>query len=229
MRQIRHIEGRKMKLLLVDDHPLFCDAMAMTVEEIFENPTVLTASNLIEALEIVSDHEHFDFIVLDLNLPDVDGLDGLIRLKLQSPHSKIVVVSSLSDNRITASVLEAGAIGFVPKDSSRALLITAFQNMVEGQIYTPDDFHKPSKRAMDEEHHQILKRIESLTPQQANILALICQGKLNKQIAFELSIVETTVKAHLTAILRKLGVQNRTQAVLLAKKVSYAAITQSTE
>lgn len=228
MGQEKRIEVANMRILLVDDHPLFCDAMAMTVSEIFCDPEITTATTLLEALEALTSHNKFELIVLDLNLPDVDGIDGLIRLRTVSPQSKIVVVSSLSENRITASVLEAGAMGFVAKNSSRNVLLGAFRKVTDGEIYTPSDFHKPVKTAMDEEYHQIMRRLKSLTPQQANILALICEGKLNKQIAYELSIVETTVKAHLTAILRKLGVQNRTQAVLFAKKVSYASISEKT-
>lgn len=212
------------RLLLIDDHPLFCDAMAMTVGEIFPDPDIQTASTLGEALDKLSGSQP-DLIVLDLNLPDVEGLDGLVRLRNLVPDIKIVVVSSLSDNRVTSAVVEAGASGFVPKNSPRAELIDAFQKIVDGEIYTPDEFVAPNNNSLDQEQSSVLKRLESLTPQQSRILALIGEGKLNKQIAFELSIAETTVKAHLTAILRKLGVQNRTQAVLLANKVSYFALS----
>jgi len=217
-------KGPGTRLLLIDDHPLFCDAMAMTVGEIFPDPDIQTASTLTEALEKLS-HTLPDLIVLDLNLPDVEGVDGLVRLRSVVPDIKIVVVSSLSDNRVTSAVIEAGASGFVPKNSPRAELIAAFQKIVDGEIYTPDEFVAPNSGTLGQEQRSVLKRLESLTPQQSRILSLIGEGKLNKQIAFELAIAETTVKAHLTAILRKLGVQNRTQAVLLANKVSYFALS----
>lgn len=212
------------RLLLVDDHPLFCDAMAMTVGEIFPDPEIHTASTLTEALDTLA-FSLPDVVVLDLNLPDVEGIDGLLRVRNLAPDSKIVVVSSLSDNRVIAAVLEAGAAGFVPKNSPRAELIEAFQQIVDGETYTPADFVAPQNGSLDSQQQSALERLESLTPQQSRILALISEGKLNKQIAFELAIAETTVKAHLTAILRKLGVQNRTQAVLLANKVSYFALS----
>lgn len=212
------------RLLLVDDHPLFCDAMAMTMGEIFPDPEIYTASTLGEALAGLQ-YSKPDLIVLDLNLPDVEGVDGLVRLRNEVPDTKIVVVSSLSENRVIAAVIDAHASGFVPKNSSRAELVQAFQHICDGETYTPPEFVAPSGGALEHEQQSVLRRLESLTPQQSRILVLLGEGKLNKQIAFELTIAETTVKAHLTAILRKLGVQNRTQAVLLANKVSYFALS----
>lgn len=217
------------RLLLIDDHPLFCDAMVMTVSEIFANPEIKTASCLNDALKELSHFAVPDIIVLDLNLPDVDGLEGLVRLKTVTPKSKVVVVSSLSDNRIIASVMAAGSTGFVPKESPREELIRAFSMISDGGIYTPPDFVAPEKQLNAQDHASIMSRLETLTPQQARILELICEGKLNKQIGYDLSIGEATVKAHLTAILRKLNVQNRTQAVLLAKKVSFTALTNDAD
>ena len=221
----QHSGAAELRILLIDDHPLFCDAMAMTVGEIFDNPPIQTAATLKESLELIG-HVPPQFIVLDLNLPDVDGIDGLIRLRAVAPDAKIVVVSSISDNRVTTSVLDAGAVGFVPKGSPREELVRAFQAIADGEIYTPEDFVVPTDDRLNQESQQIVDKLKSLTPQQATILNLICEGKLNKQIAYDLSIAETTVKAHLTAIMRKLGVQNRTQAVLLAKKVSYASLSE---
>ena len=220
-------ETSELRLLLIDDHPLFCDAMAMTVGEIFDAPLIQTAATRKEALRRVSDTPP-DLIVLDLNLPDVDGVDGLIRLRSAVPDAKIVVVSSISDNRVTSSVLDSGAVGFVPKGSPREELVRAFQIVADGEIYTPEDFVAPQGDFLSQENQEVVEKLSSLTPQQSVILNLICEGKLNKQIAYDLSIAETTVKAHLTAIMRKLGVQNRTQAVLLAKKVSYVSLTGET-
>jgi DNA-binding NarL/FixJ family response regulator len=216
-----------LRILLVEDHPLFSDALAMTMSEIFDNPHIQTAANLSQSLCYL-DNGPPDFVVLDLNLPDVDGIEGLVRIKKIAPDSKIVVVSSISDNRVTHHVIRAGANGFVPKDSSREELIRAFQSVADGETYTPEDYVTPQDDETELADQEILKKLKSLTPQQTTILALICRGKLNKQIAFDLSIAETTVKAHLTAIMRKLGVRNRIQAALLANRVNFATLTEIT-
>ena len=219
-----NVSFENLRILLVEDHPLFSDALAMTMSEIFDNPQIHTASNLSRSLQYLNP-EPPDFVVLDLNLPDVDGIEGLVRIKKIAPASKVVVVSSTSDNRVTNHVIRAGAAGFVPKDSPREELIRAFQLVADGNIYTPADYVTPQDDASDHEDQEILRKLKSLTPQQATILTLICRGKLNKQIAFDLSIAETTVKAHLTAIMRKLSVRNRIQAALLANQVNFATLT----
>jgi len=220
-----NVSFENLRILLVEDHPLFSDALALTMSEIFDSPQIQTASNLARSLPYLSP-EPPDFVVLDLNLPDVDGIEGLVRIKKIAPDSKVVVVSSISDNRVTSHVIRAGACGFVPKDSPRQELIRAFQSIAEGNIYTPEDYVAPQDDSVDHEDQAILEKLKSLTPQQATILTLICRGKLNKQIAFDLSIAETTVKAHLTAIMRKLGVRNRIQAALLANQVNFSTLIE---
>lgn len=216
-----NVSLENLRILLVEDHPLFSDALAMTMSEIFDKPEIQTASNLSRSLPYLNPNPP-DFVVLDLNLPDVDGIEGLVRIRKIAPTAKVVVVSSTSDNRVTNHVIRAGACGFVPKDSPRTELIRAFQLVADGNIYTPADYVTPQDDGLNHQDQAILQKINSLTPQQANILTLICRGKLNKQIAFDLSIAETTVKAHLTAIMRKLGVRNRIQAALLANQVNFA-------
>jgi DNA-binding NarL/FixJ family response regulator len=207
--------------MIIDDHPLFCDALSIVLKMVAGIGTVDTAETLGTALEHLSDGRAPDIILLDLNLPDVNGLDGLMRLRARAPHLPIVVVSSMSDNRMIAATLQAGASGFVPKHSQRDVFQQAFSTIEAGDVYTPDSYIDPGTRSRGHDDDAVL-RLSSLTPQQARILRLICDGKLNKQIAFDLSIAETTVKAHVTAIMRKLGVQSRTQAVLIAQQAKYA-------
>lgn len=213
--------------LIVDDHPLFCDALSMTLRTVTGIREVLTAENLESGLGLITGGTVPDVIVLDLNLPDVSGLDGLIRLRTAVPLTPIVVVSSMADHRMIGSAIRAGATGFVPKHSQRDVFRTAFDKIARGERYVPEGVPldtDPNKPLTDQE--EAISRLSRLTRQQAKILQLICEGKLNKQIAYDLSIAETTVKAHVTAIMRKLGVQSRTQAVLMAQEASFASVLQ---
>jgi DNA-binding NarL/FixJ family response regulator len=219
---MRNIHPAALTALVVDDHPLFCDALSLTLKSIAEFSDIQTAGTLDMALEKVADEDPFDLILLDLNLPDVNGLDGLVRLRTASPKSTILIVSSMADNRMISHALKAGANGFVPKHSQRAVFRKAIETVRSGQTFVPDGYIDPQGGDMSRDApDEALSRMASLTNQQARILHLICEGKLNKQIAYDLSIAETTVKAHVTAIMRKLGVHSRTQAVLIAQEARF--------
>lgn len=212
--------------LIVDDHPLFCDALSMTLKMISQIEDLFTAANLSEALESLRTINKVDLVVLDLNLPDVDGLEGLIRIRKKS-RVPVMVVSSMADNRMVSSAIQAGAMGFVPKHSPREVFATAIETLRNGEIYLPEGcVLLQDDPSLGPSPNDILVRLETLTNQQARILHLICEGKLNKQIAHDLSIAETTVKAHVTAIMRKLGVQSRTQAVVMANEASFSSVMQ---
>lgn len=214
-------------VLVIDDHPLFCEALSLTLREAVGVMRVDMAGSLGDAIGRLESQPRPDAILLDLNLPDVAGLDGLARLRRLVPGTPVVVVSSLSDNRVVASVLQAGASGFVPKDSPREVFIAAFLVIWDGGIYAPPSYTAPQGARGARSPDDVIALLAALTPQQSRILDLVCQGKLNKQIAHELSIAETTVKAHITAILRKLGAHSRTQAVLIASGASFSSILQS--
>lgn len=204
--------------LVIDDHPLFCDALELTLKSVADFDAVKTADCLESALAILDEATPPALIILDLNLPDVNGLDGLIRIKRAADKTAIVIVSSMTDNAIISGAIVAGAAGFVPKHSPRAVFKDAIDRIERGEIYKPAGYVEGSGASARDE---TISRLSSLTNQQARILELICEGKLNKQIAFDLSIAETTVKAHVTAIMRKLGVQSRTQAVLVAQDARF--------
>jgi DNA-binding NarL/FixJ family response regulator len=211
--------------LIIDDHPLFCDALSMTLKSVAGIDRIETADRLETAIDRVDVTPAPDAIVLDLNLPDVNGVDGLIRLRQAAQDVPVLVVSSLADNRVIGACLAAGASGFVPKHSHREVFRAAFDALRAGRRYLPDGYEPvPEGKARGTAREEAIGRLALLTRQQARILQLICEGLLNKQIAYELSIAETTVKAHVTAIMRKLGVQSRTQAVLIARETSFASL-----
>lgn len=210
--------------LIVDDHPLFCDALSMTLKSIAEIEDIHAAATLAEAMQVVRKVGEVDIVFLDLNLPDVEGMDGLVRLK-NAAKVPVVVVSSMVDDRLISLALRSGASGFVPKHSQREVFRSALDTIERGETFVPNGYVVTEEEEDDGlAPEDVAARLASLTNQQARILQLICQGKLNKQIAYDLSIAETTVKAHITAILRKLGVQSRTQAVLLVKVTSFANV-----
>lgn len=208
------------RALVVDDHPLFCDALALTLRALAGVGEVETAHTLAAALTRIEGNTRPDLVLLDLDLPDVDGLDGLLRVRAAAPGLPVMVVSSMAEAAMIDAALAAGASGFVPKHSGREAFRAALQALAEGRRFLPDGF-TPSTDTSDAQ--DAVARLARLTRQQARILELLCQGRLNKQIAWELSIAETTVKAHVTAIMRKLGVQSRTQAVLMAQQARFEA------
>jgi DNA-binding NarL/FixJ family response regulator len=207
--------------LIVDDHPLFCDALELTLKAVSNVQNISAVGSMEAAIDALQMRSPPALIVLDLNLPDVDGLDGLIKLRSTARMCPIIVVSSMCDNSIVSGSLKAGANGFVPKHSRRAVFKEAIQAIAANEVYRPPGYVETSPRG---DGQDVVERLASLTRQQSCILELICDGKLNKQIAYELSIAETTVKAHVTAIMRKLNVQSRTQAVLVAQKAKFSNV-----
>ena len=209
---------RLTRALIIDDHPLFCDALALTLRGTSTVAEVESVHTLAHALTRLERAPLIDLVLLDLDLPDVDGLDGMLRLRAQMPDLPVVIVSSMADPRLIRSAVAGGARAFVPKHAGRDVFRTALGAVSNGQTWMPDEV-APASDADSE----AVARLSDLTRQQAKILDLLCQGRLNKQIAWELSIAETTVKAHVTAIMRKLGVQSRTQAVLMAQQAKFTA------
>ncbi|MEM7524100.1 MAG: response regulator transcription factor [Pseudomonadota bacterium] len=210
--------------LIIDDHPLFCDALSMTLKTVIGVTTIRIVGKLEDALTALRDGAAPDIVLLDLNLPDVTGLDGLVRLKNAVGATPVIVVSSMADERIVSLAFSAGAAGFVPKHSQADVFRAAFDAVANGEVYNPHASAATNPPEQTEE--DAVRRLSSLTLQQARILNLVCEGRLNKQIAHDLSIAETTVKAHMTAILRKLGVHSRTQAVLIAQEANFAKLLQ---
>ncbi len=219
-------DGPSEWALIVDDHPLYCDALELTLSSVSQFARILTVSRLETAFKLIAQNPPPSLIMLDLNLPDVSGLDGLVRLKSAVRDCPVIVVSSMDENAIIGAALAAGAVGFVPKHSSRSVFRDAMAVIARGDVFKPPGYVEVQGAA---NAICVLDQLASLTKQQIRILEFICDGKLNKQIAYDLSITEATVKAHVTAIMRKLGVQNRTQAVLVAQEAKFSNLLQGQE
>ncbi|KJZ18208.1 response regulator [Loktanella sp. S4079] len=204
-------------ILVVDDHPLYCDAMVASLSSAFKIQKVDSVNSLEAAMKALAVGPLPDLVLLDLGLPDATGLSGFFQIKEHSQEMPIVVISADSSDETIHAAMEAGAMGFVPKDAPRNVIADALAQVQEGTRYLPPCYTpKPREAAQDPVSVQeASKRIARLTPQQRRIMELISAGKPNKLIAYELSVAEGTVKAHITALLRRLGVSNRTQAAVL--------------
>lgn len=208
-------------ILVIDDHPLYCDALAATLEKHFRTSSVRTATSLKDGLRQVGARFQPDLVFLDLKLPDVTGLSGFLKVKDRLPDVPVLVISAETSDETVSALMSAGAAGFIPKDASHKVLQQAFLDIREGRRFLPPGYTAPKRPSQaDLSIQQVAHKIADLTPQQNRIMKLICAGKPNKQIAYELSLAEATVKAHITALLRRLGVHNRTQAALLVKSAS---------
>lgn len=219
--------GSIARVLIVDDHPLFREALHSAVEMAYPNVETLNATDIASAIDLLTENKTFDLVLLDLNMPDIQGFEGLARIRGLFPRLPVVVVSGHEDSRAIATALAYGAAGFIPKSSRRAELINAIQRVMEGAVYLPEHYSAQEAEPGDERRQQMIARIATLTPQQMRVLTMIREGLLNKQIAHELQVGETTVKAHVSEILRKLHVYSRTRAVIEMSKLSTAELTKS--
>lgn len=203
-------------VLVVDDHPLMCDALSMTLMSAFGLKRLRIAASLAAAEAGIKAEGPPHAIVLDLNLPDVEGIEGVVSLKSRAPDSYLTVISSEVDQDMVASALAAGACGYIEKRLPRNDMLEAFRRMWDGETVSPEGYEHSVSAS--EEAVLLAQTFATLTPQQMNILRLICQGRPNKIISYELSIAEATVKTHIAAIMSKINVRNRTQAALLASR-----------
>ena len=204
-------------ILVIDDHPLYCDALASTLEKLFQSRSVKTATSLKEGLRLVGPRFQPDLVMLDLKLPDVTGLSGFLKVKDRLPDVPVLVISAESSDDTIGALLTAGAAGFIPKDASHKVLQQALLEIREGRRFLPPGY-TPSKRPTrsDLTAQQIAYKIADLTPQQNRIMKLICAGKPNKQIAYELGLSERTIKMHRSILMKRLNVPSAADMVRLA-------------
>lgn len=208
------------RVLIVDDHPLFRDALKLSLTQkpdelsLNESGQINFATSLEEALELLKENDQVDLILLDLHLPGNDGFLGLLELRKLYPAIAVLVISGNDDASIVAKAKACNAAGFISKSLAADSILRAVKDVLLGNEFWPE-----VELEQDSELEDIARRINDLTDQQLRVLRHLQDGRLNKQIAYDLDISEATVKAHVTAIFRKLNVLNRTQAVILANKL----------
>jgi len=205
------------RILIVDDHPLFREALKQAIAGGIAHATIHQAGSLDAARSALDKHDNFDLVLLDLRMPGVQGLSGLIFLRAQYPNVPIVIVTAAEDQGLLHKALGLGASGFIPKSSGTDTIIKAIDDVLQGGIWVPEGYDQQT--AADKETDDIARRIATLTAQQIRVLMMLKEGLLNKQIAYELDVSEATIKAHVSAILQKLNVSSRTQAVIAAGRI----------
>ncbi len=213
------------RFLIVDDHPLFREALQSAVRMVHADADIFEATSIEGAIDVVAAHQDFDLALLDLTLPGTTDFSGLIRIRTTYPKLPVIVVSGHEEPGLVREAISLGIAGYVPKSTSRKELAFAIGEVLNGSIYVPKQYLPlATDTATETDKRQILKRLRDLTPQQLLVLEMIREGLQNKQIAYELKLAETTVKAHVSEILRKLNVYTRTKAVIEVAKVDFASL-----
>jgi DNA-binding NarL/FixJ family response regulator len=205
-------------ILVADDHPLFREALRGAVVRVIPDARLHEADNADTLYALADAHPDADLLLLDLNMPGAQGFSALVHLRGLHPQLPVVMVSAREEPAVIRRALDHGAMGFIPKSSNAETLGTALRRVLDGDRWVPDGADAAPRTGPDEQ--DVAARVRELTPQQFRVLQMLGSGKLNKQIGYELGVSEATIKAHMSAILRKLGASNRTQAVLMAGKLS---------
>jgi DNA-binding NarL/FixJ family response regulator len=205
-------------ILIADDHPLFRGALRQALLSAMPGTQLAEAGSFQAVTEALSGGLEVDLILLDLTMPGVQGFSGLLFLRADYPQVPVMIVSANDDPGVVKRCIDFGALGFMPKTLDAEEMARAVRSVLAGNVWVPAgiDF----SAGQDNETADTIRRLMTLTPQQVRVLMMLSEGLLNKQIAYELSVSEATVKAHVSAILQKLGVDSRTQAVILASKIA---------
>lgn len=212
-----------MHFIIADDHPLFRGALRQVLSGQSENVEIVEVGDFDAVRKLVAECDDIDLLLLDLTMPGGAGLSGLVALKALQPALPVVIVSATDDAATIHHAVELGASGFISKSASMETIGEAVRAVLAGDIWTPEgiDLDHPK----DPEIEGLIARLRTLTPQQTRVLTMLAEGLLNKQIAYELSVSEATVKAHVSAVLQKLGVDSRTQAVILLSRIGSDVIS----
>ena len=205
-------------ILIADDHPLFREALRGAVQRLLPEASLCEADSVDALYGLVEANPDADLLLMDLNMPGAHGFSALVHLRALHPQLPVVVVSAREEPAVMRRALDHGALGFIPKSADSETIGIAVGQVLDGERWAPAA--AASAPAMDRDEEAVARRLRELTPQQFRVLQMLGEGRLNKQIAWDLGVSEATIKAHVTAVLRKLGVNNRTQAVLMAGRLA---------
>jgi DNA-binding NarL/FixJ family response regulator len=211
------VEHQTTRILIADDHPLVRGALRLAVANAVAGAEIVECGALEGVTKALEANSEVDLILLDLAMPGVHGYSGLMMLRAQYPGVPVVVVSGREERNVIRLCIDFGASGFIPKSTDMETMQSAIRAVLAGDLWAPSDVDLNGP--VDRDTADSVRRLASLTPQQVRVLMMLSEGLLNKQIAYELSVSEATVKAHVSAILQKLGVESRTQAVIAAARI----------
>jgi len=205
------------RIVVVDDHPLYREALHGTLSDCFADAVVVEAATVQELSELLGEKPSPCVVLFSLSSPGAQGVSSLMQLRAQYPNVRLVAVSPQEDQATMRSCLEIGVVGFIPKSLPAEQIREAVKQVLQGEIWSPPELE--ALQGHDEDIEQLATRLAKLTPQQVRVLNMLSEGLLNKQIAYQLGVSEATVKAHVSAILQKLEVDSRTQAVIAVNKL----------
>jgi DNA-binding NarL/FixJ family response regulator len=213
---------QRFRIIVADDHPLFRGALRQALAPLGGELVIEEAGALDEVAAALERSGEVDLVLLDLTMPGASGFSGLVYLRAQRPDVPVIVVSASEDPGVIRRALDFGASGFIPKSVPGETIREAIRAVLGGGVWVPPDLAPDG--GSDRETADLVARVATLTPQQVRVLSMLSEGLLNKQIAYELDVSEATVKAHVSAILLKLGVESRTQAVIAAARIDFAGL-----
>lgn len=203
--------------LIADDHPLYIEALRGLIGRLYPNAVIRDAEQISVLYGLVQAKPHADLLLLDLDMPGATGFDTLTHVLRLQPKLPVAIVSAHDDPQLMRRAIDHGAMGFIPKSANADTIGRALRQVLNGGQWLP--FDDSPAGGSGPEDRQLAARLRELTPQQYRVLRMVGAGLLNKQIAHELSVAESTVKAHMTTVMRKLCVSNRTQAALIARRL----------
>jgi DNA-binding NarL/FixJ family response regulator len=216
---MNHTMSEPLHLLIADDHPLVRQALVQAIHSELPTARFNEASTLDETLALLDADSDVDLLLLDLNMPGMQGFSGLFYLRSAYPHVAVVMISATENESVVRRAIDYGAAGFIPKSAPIDTIRSAVRALLRGERWVPEPGAIDAQTDRIGGDARLAAQLDSLTRQQLRVLMLLTEGKLNKQIAYDLDITEATVKAHVSAILQKLDVSSRTQAVILAQRL----------